>query len=406
MEYLPMFNNMNWFDDIFDIINIDDDDDKQEVERMILEDYYEDFDDHTNDKDDDDEDDEEEPIILHEKNDTKNENVQEEVLSQKIIELSTGGQKRPVTTPTSSQEENSRKKRIFLSKVVDIKQTSNQITSYLETMDEMFHHTMGNSMIPWSDLQAIIEYKHQMKVIQLNLQRWTRYFEAGIQQQIWSTEVKQLCTMKNIDEKQYEIYVQQYLDELNQKLKHFQEQFTDNIEHQLDEFIQNYRLVPYTMKSDYQLARFDYEYQDQLLEPKKELIELKHRIQCNYPTQQSVTQALSLLSRTIPTTVVNPNFYHQEIDQDEKKLQEYLNNFMMKSIKETEKKISQCELLFQQQQKLSQSILTSSSLMDILDRRYELCKRKLDCTEQFRLNYYLRQHFGQQSDEFNLAKVS
>ncbi|CAF4888415.1 unnamed protein product, partial [Rotaria socialis] len=76
----------------------------------------------------------------------------------------------------------------------------------------------------------------------------------------------QLCTMKNIDEKQYEIYVQQYLDELNQKLKHFQEQFTDNSEHQLDEFIQNYRLVPYTMKSDYQLARFDYEYQDQLLE--------------------------------------------------------------------------------------------------------------------------------------------
>ncbi|CAF4675521.1 unnamed protein product, partial [Rotaria socialis] len=264
--------------------------------------------------------------------------------------------------------------------------------------------------------------------------RWTRYFEAGIQQQIWSTEVKQLCTMKNIDEKQYEIYVQQYIDELNQKLKHFQEQFTDNIEHQLDEFIQNYRLVPYTMKSDYQLARFDYEYQDQLLEreflqlqptdeqidcsknlykfyyeyqtAKKELIELKHRIQCNYPTQQSVTQALSMLSRTIPTTVVNPNFYHQEIDQDEKKLQEYLNNFMMKSIKEAEKKISQCELLFQQQQKLSQSILTSSSLIDILDRRYELCKRKLDCTERFRLNYYLRYHFGQQSDEFNLAKIS
>ncbi|CAF5029357.1 unnamed protein product, partial [Rotaria magnacalcarata] len=31
-------------------------------------------------------------------------------------------------------------------------------------------------------------------------------------------------------------------------------------------------------------------------------------------------------------------------------------------------------------------------------------KKKLDCTERFRLNYYLRQHFGQQSDEFNLAK--
>ncbi|CAF4749395.1 unnamed protein product, partial [Rotaria sp. Silwood2] len=51
------------------------------------------------------------------------------------------------------------------------------------------------------------------------------------------------------------------------------------------------------------------------------------------------------------------------------------------------------------------SILTSS-LIDGRYRRYELCKKKLDCTERFRLNCYLRQHFGQQSDEFNLAKVS
>ncbi|CAF4059010.1 unnamed protein product [Rotaria sp. Silwood1] len=432
------FNNTDWFDDIFDIVIIDDDndDDKKEVERTILEDYYEDFDIHFKpDADDDDE-----------ENFEVNENVQEEeeeVLSQKLIELSTEGQKRPVTTPTSSQEENSRKKRICLSKVVDIKQPSNQITSYLETMDEMFHHTMVNSMIPWSDLQAIIEYKHQMKVIQLNLQRWTRYYEVGVEEQLWSIEVKEKLSIKTSDEKQYAIYIQQYLDELDQQFEHLQQQLdsdkknlsqlTDNIEHHLDEFIQNYRLVPYTMKSDYQLARFDYEYQDQLLErqflqlqptdqqidcsknlykfyyeyqtAKKELIELKHRIQCNYPTQQSVTQALSMLSRTIPPAVVNPNFYHQEIDQDEKKLQDYLNNFMMKSIQEAEKKISQCRLLFQKQEQLSQSILTSS-LVDILYRRYELCKRKLDCTERFRLHYYLRYHFGQQSDEFNLAKVS
>ncbi|CAF4414746.1 unnamed protein product, partial [Rotaria magnacalcarata] len=91
---------------IFDVVIIDDDndDDKKEVERTILEDYYEDFDIHF--KPDADEDDEE--------NFEVNENVQEEeeVLSQKLIELSTEGQKRPVTTPTSSQEENSRKKRI------------------------------------------------------------------------------------------------------------------------------------------------------------------------------------------------------------------------------------------------------------------------------------------------------
>ncbi|CAF4355981.1 unnamed protein product, partial [Rotaria magnacalcarata] len=197
------FNNTDWFDDIFDVVIIDDDndDDKKEVERTILEDYYEDFDIHFKpDADDDDE-----------ENFEVNENVQEEeeeVLSQKLIELSTEGQKRPVTTPTSSQEENSRKKRICLSKVVDIKQPSNQITSYLETMDEMFHHTMVSSMIPRSDLQAIIEYKHQMKVIQLNLQRWTRYYEVGVEEQLWSIEVKEKLSIKTSDEKQYAIYIQ------------------------------------------------------------------------------------------------------------------------------------------------------------------------------------------------------
>ncbi|CAF3489122.1 unnamed protein product, partial [Rotaria socialis] len=113
------FNNTDWFDDIFDIVIIDDDndDDKKEVERTILEDYYEDFDSHTNDEDDEEE-----------------EEVEEEVLSQNLIELSTEGQKRPLTTPKSSQEENSRKKRICLSKIVDVIQPSNQITGYLEAM--------------------------------------------------------------------------------------------------------------------------------------------------------------------------------------------------------------------------------------------------------------------------------
>ena len=150
------------------------------------------------------------------------------------------------------------------------------------------------------------------------------------------------------------------------------------------------------------LNKLYYEYR----RAKKEFNELKHRIQCNQPTQESVTQA-SFMLLTTTTTVTNPNFYHQEIDHDEKKLQEYLNNFMMKSIQEAEKKILQCKLLFQEQeqQQLSQSVLTSS-MIDIVYRRYELCKAKLDYTEQFRLNYFLRQHFGQQSDEFNLAKIS
>lgn len=281
---------MNWFDDIFDIVNIDDDndDDKKDVERMILDDYYEDFDFHTNDEDDDEEE-YEESVILHPKTDIKNENVlEEEVLSQKLIQLSTEGQKRPLTTPTSSQEDN-RTKRICLSTVVDVQQPSNQITSYLETMDEMFNHTMCNNRISLEDLRLIMECKHQMDVIQLDLQRWTRYYEVGVQEQIWSMEVKQLCTMRNMDEKQYEVYIQQYLDELHQKLEQLQQQLgrykkdlvqlTDIIEHKIDEFIQNYRLLPHKMKSDYQLARFEYEYQDQLLE--RQFLQLQ-------PTDQQV----------------------------------------------------------------------------------------------------------------------
>ncbi|CAF5023190.1 unnamed protein product, partial [Rotaria magnacalcarata] len=27
-----------------------------------------------------------------------------------------------------------------------------------------------------------------MKVIQLNLQRWTRYYEVGVEEQLWSIE--------------------------------------------------------------------------------------------------------------------------------------------------------------------------------------------------------------------------
>jgi hypothetical protein len=143
---------------------------------------------------------------------------------------------------------------------------------------------------------------------------------------------------------------------------------------------------------------------------KNELIELKHRIQCNQPTQDSVTQALSLLLTTTTSTVTNPDFFHEEIDHDDKQLQEHLNHFMTQAIVDAEKKLVECEHLFnreqqQQQQELSSSILTSS-FMDIIYRRYKLFEDKLNFLQQFRLDYYLRKHFGQQSDDFNLAKIS
>ncbi|CAF5155659.1 unnamed protein product, partial [Rotaria magnacalcarata] len=35
-----------------------------------------------------------------------------------------------------------------------------------------------------------------MKVIQLNLQRWTRYYEVGVEKQLWSIEVKEKLSIK------------------------------------------------------------------------------------------------------------------------------------------------------------------------------------------------------------------
>ncbi len=293
MEDLPMFNNIDWFDDIFDIVNIDDDkdDDQQEVERMIIEDYYEDLNLNSDQEEDDDDEEEEE------KSDTKTENVQEEILSQKLSQLSTEGQKRPLSTPTASQEENSKKK-ICLPTDVNVQQQqpqqTNQITAYLETMDTMFKRTLFNdARISPNNLQVLIDCKQQIELTQLHLKRWTRYYEIGSQQQIWSKEIVKLFTMKKIDEKQYEIYVEKYLNELNRKLEQLQQQMNtlkEDCPHLLEEFIQTYRLLPWKMKSDCHLTQFEYDYQDQLLE--REFLSLQ-------PTKEQVYQYFFVTSLEI-----------------------------------------------------------------------------------------------------------
>lgn len=280
------FNNTDWSDDIFDVVNVDDDidDDKNEVERMIMEDYYEDL---NFDSDQEQEEEEEQPIITEEFNNIKN-NDQEQILSQKLSQLSTEGQKRPLSTPTSSQEEHSKKKIClpieFDEQKPQKQQETNQITSYVETMDEMFHRTMSNTNgISPDKLQLFIDCKHKIGRVQLHLKRWIRYSEANVQQQIWSKEIIKLFTMKKIDENQYESYVEKYMNEMNRTLEELQEQYntyknncpelTDIIENKLDEFVQHYRLIPFTMKSDYELALFEYEYQDQLLQ--REFLHMK-----------------------------------------------------------------------------------------------------------------------------------
>ncbi|CAM2723375.1 unnamed protein product [Rotaria socialis] len=450
MENLPRFNNIDWFDDIFDIVTIDDDmdDDRQEIERMIMEDYYEDLDFYSDQEDTEEEEEEQQPSIILDKmhGDQQQQQDQEQMLSQKLSQLSTEGHKRPLSTPSTSQEENPKKKICLPPTDIDVQhpEQTNQITSYLETMDDMFHRTMfhDNGRPLPNNLKNFIHCQHGIGVAQLHLKRWTRYREAGVQQQIWSNEVKKLFTMKEINEKQYAIYVEKYINKINQKLEELQQQkntlkedgrqwMTDIIEDKLNEFIETYRLLPSRMKSDYYLAQFEYDYQDQLLEreflslqpteqqiematnlykayneyiqTKYEFIELKHRVQCNQPTQTSVTQASSMLLMTLTS---NPEFFHQDIDYENKQLQKYFNECMTKAIVDAEKKLYECQRSYQEQEKLASSILTSDSLMTIIQHRYRLAEEKYHGIQEFHLNYYLRQHFGQQSDDFNLAKIS
>jgi hypothetical protein len=305
--FLLKFNNIDWFDDIFDIVTIDDDmdDDQQEVERMIMEDYYEDLDFYSDQEDTEEEEEEQQqqqqPSIILDKMDDDQQQDQEQILSQKLSQLSTEGHKRPLSTPSTSQEENPKKRICLPPTDIDVQhqeqqqqqqQQTNQITTYLETMDDMFHRTMfhDNGRPLPNNLQNLIHCQHGIGVAQLHLKRWTRYREAGVQQQIWSSEVKKLFTMKEINEKQYEIYVEKYINKINQKLEELQQQkntlkedsrqwVTDIIEDKLNEFIETYRLLPSRMKSDYYLAQFEYDYQDQLLE--REFLSLQ-------PTEQQV----------------------------------------------------------------------------------------------------------------------
>ncbi|CAF4680956.1 unnamed protein product, partial [Rotaria sp. Silwood2] len=215
-----MFNNIDWFDDIFDIVDVDDyvDDDQTEVKRMIMEDYYEDL--NFNFQHEEQQEEEEEEDVdaeIQEKLEEKYmiNDDQEQSLSQKLTQLFTEGQKRPLSTPTSSQEDHSKKKFCLQTETVvqqeqeqDQQQKTNQITTYLEIMDEMFYDAIFNSnTISRIQLQLFIECKHQMGMTQLHLKRWTRYLEAGIQQQIWSTEVKEIFQKKKFQEKQFQAYV-------------------------------------------------------------------------------------------------------------------------------------------------------------------------------------------------------
>jgi hypothetical protein len=116
--------------------------------------------------------------------------------------------------------------------------------------------------------------------------------------------------------------------------------------------------------------------------------------------------SVSMSASTIDS-MIDKRFHQRIIDQHEKELQEKMTDFTAASIAERETKIHECRKLF------NHAILGVSAtdadenerlpenLIDIIYRRFEIIKNKVEYIGNFQVNYYLRSRHGDLQDEIN-----
>jgi hypothetical protein len=141
------------------------------------------------------------------------------------------------------------------------------------------------------------------------------------------------------------------------------------------------------------------------------LIELKQRILCNKPTALMTAISVSMSTSTIDS-MVDARFHQRLIDQHEKELQEKMTGFTATLVAEGETKIHACRKLFNQE--MLQVPVTdgdenerlTGNLIDVIYRRFEIIKKKVEYIGNFRVNYYLRSHHADLQDEINETIIS
>jgi len=120
---------------------------------------------------------------------------------------------------------------------------------------------------------------------------------------------------------------------------------------------------------------------------------------------------MTAISVSMPTStidsMIDKRFYQRIIDQHDKELQEKMTDFTAALIAEGETKIHECRKLF------NRAILGVSAadcdendrlpgnLIDIIYRRFEIIKSKVEYIGNFQVNYYIRSRYGDRQDEIN-----
>ncbi|CAF4818731.1 unnamed protein product [Rotaria sp. Silwood1] len=337
----------------------------------------------------------------------------------------------------------------------------NRLNDIFEKM--MTHQMLQNQThLSINDLHELAILQHRIAMIEIDKKLWTFYLKLGTGQCdilennitevdpcIWPTAVRKMRTNppnttnsngQIIKEKSYEAIVYDHLENLNEKIEFYSAEyyekslvlihFKDAIEKGIQTFVQTYSIVPFEMKFNYKVKILTYNYTDQLLErdyfrrktndnqiklaqhlydsraayvqAKRELIQLKHRILCNKPTQMIYGRALSMFSTQPLLSNMDAQSYQRNIDQEEKELQNKMTDLTIECIIEMENKILQCRATLH---KAIQEISTNdkefpTDLMDIIHRRVDIINKKVEYCSNFRIQYCLHHNYTDLPDSF------
>jgi len=221
---------------------------------------------------------------------TKDDNDQEQQLSNK--------KKRSLNTP-STPDVASKKIRILDDK-------KDQIPEYLQATNKSFdkimtHHIMNTATtITVEDLRQLAILKHKIAVINIDKELWTVYLKSGtgqwktpesgktnVDRRIWPIQVKKMMSSKKSntivtreerdEEKICETIVHEYLEELNNIIEQYQNEFDkkknylmgyidDNLEKEIETFVQQHSTRPLQMKLNYEIALLEYDYDVEIVE--------------------------------------------------------------------------------------------------------------------------------------------
>jgi hypothetical protein len=227
-------------------------------------------------------------------------------------------QKRQLATPTTPDIVS---KKIRLDDDVDNQnQKKDEIPEYLKSTNKIFdkiladHSINGFITITNEDLRQLAILKHKIAHNNLRKELWTIYLKAGtgqwetqesikttVDRRIWPMQVKKMMSSplpssssniitidisgEEIDEQKIcETKVYEYLEELNNTLKQYQNEldkkkndlmdfYTDDIEKAIEKFVQQHGIRPLRMTLDYKIAILQYDYDMKILE--REYLQLK-----------------------------------------------------------------------------------------------------------------------------------